>query len=49
MALVVYTFGSGEKGQLGNGATGERIITGNKLAFDIQSQPGAFVRDFLAN
>ncbi|KAJ6624924.1 regulator of chromosome condensation 1/beta-lactamase-inhibitor protein II [Mycena sp. CBHHK59/15] len=35
----VYTFGSGEKGQLGNGKTGERIITGNKLAFDIQPQP----------
>ncbi|KAJ7918807.1 regulator of chromosome condensation 1/beta-lactamase-inhibitor protein II [Mycena leptocephala] len=35
----VYTFGSGEKGQLGNGKTGERIITGNKLAFDIVSQP----------
>ncbi|KAJ6581166.1 regulator of chromosome condensation 1/beta-lactamase-inhibitor protein II [Mycena capillaripes] len=35
----VYTFGSGEKGQLGNGRTGERIITGNKLAFDIVSQP----------
>ncbi|KAJ7695045.1 RCC1/BLIP-II [Mycena rosella] len=35
----VYTFGSGEKGQLGNGKTGERIITGNKLAFDIVTQP----------
>ncbi|KAJ7230705.1 regulator of chromosome condensation 1/beta-lactamase-inhibitor protein II [Mycena pura] len=35
----VYTFGSGEKGQLGNGKTGERIITGNKIAFDIVSQP----------
>ncbi|KAJ7173734.1 regulator of chromosome condensation 1/beta-lactamase-inhibitor protein II [Mycena filopes] len=35
----VFTFGSGEKGQLGNGKTGERIITGNKIAFDIVSQP----------
>ncbi|KAJ7746825.1 regulator of chromosome condensation 1/beta-lactamase-inhibitor protein II [Mycena maculata] len=35
----VYTFGSGEKGQLGNGKTGERIVTGNKVAFDIVSQP----------
>ncbi|KAJ7065206.1 regulator of chromosome condensation 1/beta-lactamase-inhibitor protein II, partial [Mycena amicta] len=31
----VFTFGSGEKGQLGNGKTGERIMTGNKLAFDV--------------
>ncbi|KAK7031433.1 PHD-type domain-containing protein [Favolaschia claudopus] len=35
----VFTFGSGEKGQLGNGKTGERVITGNKIAFDIVSQP----------
>ncbi|KAF8196812.1 regulator of chromosome condensation 1/beta-lactamase-inhibitor protein II [Mycena galopus ATCC 62051] len=35
----VFTFGSGEKGQLGNGKTGERIITGNKLAFDVVTQP----------
>ncbi|CAK5273781.1 unnamed protein product [Mycena citricolor] len=35
----VYTFGSGEKGQLGNGKTGERIMTGNKLSFDVVSQP----------
>jgi hypothetical protein len=38
-SFLVYTFGSGEKGQLGNGKTGERIITGNKLAFDIVTQP----------
>ncbi|KAJ7623521.1 regulator of chromosome condensation 1/beta-lactamase-inhibitor protein II [Roridomyces roridus] len=35
----VYTFGSGEKGQLGNGRTGERIVTGNKVAFDSISDP----------
>ncbi|KAK2467166.1 hypothetical protein APHAL10511_000715 [Amanita phalloides] len=35
----VYTFGSAEKGQLGNGTTGERITTGNKTAFDIEPNP----------
>ncbi|KIY46829.1 RCC1/BLIP-II protein [Fistulina hepatica ATCC 64428] len=35
----VYTFGSSEKGQLGNGVTGERITTGNKTAFDIEDHP----------
>ncbi|KAF8584248.1 RCC1/BLIP-II [Ramaria rubella] len=35
----VYSFGSGEKGQLGNGRTGEHITTGNKTAFDAQSEP----------
>lgn len=37
---TVYSFGSGEKGQLGNGRTGEHITTGNKTAFDTQSDPG---------
>jgi alpha-tubulin suppressor-like RCC1 family protein len=37
--LAVYAFGSGEKGQLGNGRTGEHIITGNKTAFDVISDP----------
>ena len=36
---VVYSFGSGEKGQLGNGRTGEHITTGNKTGFDAQSEP----------
>jgi alpha-tubulin suppressor-like RCC1 family protein len=36
---VVYSFGSGEKGQLGNGRTGEHITAGNKTAFDAQSEP----------
>ncbi|KAJ3997061.1 regulator of chromosome condensation 1/beta-lactamase-inhibitor protein II [Lentinula boryana] len=35
----VFSFGSGEKGQLGNGTTGERITTGNKVAFDIIETP----------
>lgn len=38
--IVVFSFGSAEKGQLGNGTTGERITTGNKTAFDIESSPG---------
>lgn len=32
----VYAMGSSEKGQLANGKTGERIITGGKLSFDIE-------------
>ncbi|KAF8075359.1 regulator of chromosome condensation 1/beta-lactamase-inhibitor protein II [Lyophyllum atratum] len=35
----VFSFGSAEKGQLGNGTTGERITTGNKTAFDIETTP----------
>ncbi|EGN96958.1 hypothetical protein SERLA73DRAFT_185217 [Serpula lacrymans var. lacrymans S7.3] len=35
----VFTFGSGEKGQLGNGRTGEHIVTGNKTAYDIEVEP----------
>jgi len=38
-SLPVFSFGSGEKGQLGNGRTGEHIITGNKTAFDIEPEP----------
>jgi len=37
--LAVYAFGSGEKGQLGTGRTGEHIITGNKTAYDVHSDP----------
>lgn len=39
---VVFSFGSGEKGQLGNGTTGERITTGNKTSYDIEVHPGIF-------
>ncbi|KAH7891008.1 regulator of chromosome condensation 1/beta-lactamase-inhibitor protein II [Phlebopus sp. FC_14] len=35
----VFAFGSGEKGQLGNGRTGEHITTGNKTAYDIEAEP----------
>ncbi|KAJ3517000.1 hypothetical protein NLJ89_g772 [Agrocybe chaxingu] len=35
----VFTFGSAEKGQLGNGTTGERITTGNKTSYDIETTP----------
>ncbi|KDQ62001.1 hypothetical protein JAAARDRAFT_528999 [Jaapia argillacea MUCL 33604] len=35
----VYSFGSGEHGQLGNGRTGEHIVTGNKTAYDIETEP----------
>jgi len=35
----VYACGSGEKGQLGNGRTGEHIVTGNKTAYDIETEP----------
>jgi len=38
--LLVFSLGSAEKGQLGNGTTGERITTGNKTAFDIEPTPG---------
>ena len=40
--LLVFSFGSGEKGQLGNGTTGERITTGNKTSYDIEVHPGGF-------
>ncbi|KAI6010409.1 hypothetical protein PISMIDRAFT_680523 [Pisolithus microcarpus 441] len=35
----LFSFGSGEKGQLGNGRTGEHITTGNKTGFDIEANP----------
>ncbi|KAL0954199.1 hypothetical protein HGRIS_005327 [Hohenbuehelia grisea] len=35
----VFTFGSGQMGQLGNGKTGEHIVTGNKTAFDVEPYP----------
>jgi alpha-tubulin suppressor-like RCC1 family protein len=45
--LSVFTFGSAEKGQLGNGTTGERITTGNKTAFDIEPSPSTFPFSFI--
>lgn len=41
--ILVFSFGSGEKGQLGNGTTGERITTGNKTSYDIEIHPGTFL------
>ncbi|KAJ3515499.1 hypothetical protein NMY22_g14437 [Coprinellus aureogranulatus] len=35
----VFTFGSAANGQLGNGTTGERIVTGNKTAYDVETKP----------
>ena len=37
--FIVYACGSGEKGQLGNGRTGEHIATGNRTGFDVESEP----------
>ena len=37
--VLVFSFGSGEHGQLGNGRTGEHIITGNKTAYDVYNDP----------
>ncbi|KAF7317896.1 PHD-type domain-containing protein [Mycena kentingensis (nom. inval.)] len=39
LSSTVFTFGSGEKGQLGNGKSGERIIPGNKVAYDVVERP----------
>ena len=39
-SVLVFSFGSAEKGQLGNGTTGERITTGNKTSYDIETHPG---------
>ena len=39
---LVYSFGSAEVGQLGNGRTGEHISTGNKTAFDVEYEPSAY-------
>jgi hypothetical protein len=36
---VVFSFGSGEKGQLGNGRTGEHIVTSGRAVFDIENDP----------
>ncbi|TFY68028.1 hypothetical protein EVJ58_g1267 [Rhodofomes roseus] len=35
----VFAFGSGEHGQLGNGRTGEHIVSAGKTAFDVESEP----------
>ncbi|PIL24867.1 transcription factor [Ganoderma sinense ZZ0214-1] len=35
----VFAFGSEEKGQLGNGQAGERIVSAGKSAFDFEEEP----------
>ena len=32
--------GSGERGQLGNGRTGEHMVTGGRTVFDSGDKPG---------
>jgi hypothetical protein len=39
----VYACGSGEHGQLGNGRTGEYIVTAGKTAFDVKDVPSASI------
>lgn len=39
LLMSVFAFGSAEKGQLGNGKTGEHIVTGGKLVYDAESEP----------
>ena len=35
----MYAFGSAEKGQLGNGKTGEHIVSSGKVEFDAEWEP----------
>lgn len=41
---AVYACGSSEHGLLGNGTTGQRLVKGNKEAFDMQSRPSELSR-----
>lgn len=47
-AGAVYACGSYEAGQLGNGVTGERIVTAGKTAFDTQCSWGQVTEGGLA-
>ena len=41
MAQIVYAVaGSGERGQLDNGHTGEHIVTTGQTVFDFEDKPG---------
>ena len=40
LGCAVFAFGSEEKGQLGNGQAGERIVSAGKSAFDYETEPG---------
>lgn len=39
---AVFAFGSEEKGQLGNGQAGERIVSAGKSAFDFEEEPSTY-------
>lgn len=41
----MFAFGSAEKGQLGNGKTGEHIVTGGKVVFDAEWEPSELLDD----
>lgn len=45
----VFGLGSGEHGQVGNGRTGEYIATGNKMMYDVHSEPGKAAFVFVRN
>lgn len=47
--ISVFGLGSGEHGQVGNGRTGEYIATGNKIMFDVHSEPGNAAFIFIRN
>ena len=36
--------GSGERGQLGNGRTGEHIVTSGRTVFDSEDKPSTLLR-----
>jgi alpha-tubulin suppressor-like RCC1 family protein len=44
--VPVYAVGSGEHGQLGNGKTGEHIVSAGKTAFDVKDSPGIHLFEF---
>lgn len=48
MYVVVFAFGSEEKGQLANGQAGERIVSAGKSAFDYETEPSECDRLFAA-
>ena len=39
--------GSGERGQLGNGRTGEHIVTSGRTVFDSEDKPGTSLSHLL--
>ena len=45
-ARAVFAFGSEEKGQLGSGSAGERIVSAGKSAFDYETEPSQYYHSF---